>query len=250
MRIGSNSIALVPTVTRSLMSADTAPEVRDNWAGNQTSTPDVVAQPESVLALQGAVRRAINTGAVPCVLRGSMHSWSPVAVQKSGTAITLSNMTPAPIIDEQAKTVTVGGAMKLDDLHEALAAKGLAFEFAPTIEDVTVAGAAATGTHGAARSGGIFAEQILEAKLIDAQGRNTLIDQSGCWHLPDGGGKPRLLLAGDEPGKQLGRHLGTLVAIYEVNLACTDAFEGALSALPAAVTAPARGPLGGWVHRR
>ncbi len=225
MRIASNTMALAPTGTRALASTKRPAEVRDNWAGNQTSTPDVVAQPETVRALQGAVRKAIATNATPCVLRGSMHSWSPVAVQKSGTAITLANMMPAPIIDVQAKTVTVGGAMKLADLHDDLAAKGLALEYAPTIEDVTVAGAAATGTHGAARSGGIFAEQILDAKLIDGRGRNIQIDGDGCWHVPDDGGERQLLIGGEVPLAQLGRHLGTLGAIYEVKLACTDAFD-------------------------
>lgn len=225
MRIAAPCTALVPTQPRALSSTRRAATVRDNWAGNQTSTPDVVAIPDSVPALQGAVRRAIATGATPCVMRGSMHSWSPIAVQERGTAIDLSRMIPPPIIDAEAKTVTVGGAMKLADLHEALAGAGLALQYAPTIEDVTVAGAAATGTHGAARTGGIFAEQIREAKLIDGQGRNIRIDADGCWHLPDDGAQPKLLVGGDKPLEQLGRHLGTLGAIYEVKLDCVDAFD-------------------------
>ena len=128
--------------------------VRTNWARNQVSTPENLTQPTSVEELQGVVQRALSEKAFPLVVRGSMHSWSPVAVQSKGTAINIHGMIEEPVVDLAAGTVRVSAATQLKDLYNSLDAQGLTLQTKPTIEDVTVAGALATGTHGAARGEG------------------------------------------------------------------------------------------------
>ena len=199
--------------------------VRTNWARNQVSTPDHLAQPTSVEELQAAVRRAVSGKTFPLVVRGSMHSWSPVATQAKGTAINIHGMLKAPVVDLAQGTVRVSAATQLKDLYNSLDAQGLTLQTKPTIEDVTVAGALATGTHGAAREGGLLSEQVLGVKLIDGRGRRIEIDFEGCFELDSCGNKKKLLISGEEPLEAVKLHRGVLGAIYEVTLSTVPAFD-------------------------
>lgn len=199
--------------------------VRTNWARNQVSTPENLTQPTSVEELQGVVQRALSEKAFPLVVRGSMHSWSPVAVQSKGTAINIHGMIEEPVVDLAAGTVRVSAATQLKDLYNSLDAQGLTLQTKPTIEDVTVAGALATGTHGAARVGGLLSEQVSGVKLVDGRGRRIEIDSEGCFELDRSGNKKKLLIAGEEPLQAIKLHRGVLGAIYEVTLSTVPAFD-------------------------
>ena len=210
--------------------------VRTNWAGNQQSTPDFLVRPHGVPELRDALRHAIATGRTPCVVRGSLHSWSPVAIQEGGTAFDLRAMVSAPRIDPAARTVTVSAAMWLDEIGDALAEAGLALPFVPTIGDVTAAGAAATDSHGADRLDGRFRNLVQSLKLVDGLGRNILIDGDGCFRVPDDG-PLETLIAGDLPLSLARTHLGLLGAVHELTLRCVPAFDLAFVQAPASESA-------------
>ena len=198
--------------------------VRTNWAGNQQSTPAVLVRPRSVPELRAAVRHAVAIGQTPCVVRGSMHSWSPVAIQEGGTAFDLRAMVSPPRIDAAAGTATVSAAMWLDEVGEALAEVGLALPFVPTIGDITAAGAAATDSHGADRIDGRFIDLVRSLRLIDGLGRDIFIDAQGCFRVPEEG-PMEPLIAGAMPLFVARAHLGLLGAVHELTLRCVPAFD-------------------------
>lgn len=196
---------------------------RSNWGGNLTSTPDLLVKPKTVQELQAAILNAINAGRQPCIVRGAMHSWSPIATQDGGTAIDITGLMRPPVIDKEAGTISVSGGMMLSDMYEALAGGGLALKSIPVVTSATAAGALATYVHGSDRDGGEFSEQAVEVRLIDGLGRDILIDEEGCWQLQ--GEERVLLVAGPKPLEQARHHRGVLGVIYEVKFKCVPAFD-------------------------
>jgi L-gulonolactone oxidase len=196
-----------------------------NWARNQLSEPGQLVFPRSVAELQSAIVTASRDNAAPIVLRGEMKSWSPLTAQTQGTAINVSRMVEAPVIDPVARTVAVSGATRLKDVYDALDAAGLTLATKPTILNATVAGALATGTLGASRTSGMLADQVLGLKLVDGKGRRVEVNKEGCFELNSDGTPGRLLLGGEGPFEAMKLHRGVLGAVYEVTLACVPAFD-------------------------
>ena len=196
-----------------------------NWAQNQLSSPDQLLFPRNVGELQSAIRTALANNAGPVVFRGSMHSWSPITAQSKGTAINVSRMIEKPVVDAEAQTATVSGAMLLKDVYEALDAKGLTLASKPTILDVTAAGALATGTHGASRTSGMLADQVVSVKMVDGQGRLIKVNEEGSYELNSDGTLGLQIMSGPGPLKAMKLHRGVLGAVVEVTFACVPAFD-------------------------
>ena len=203
--------------------AEAGDRVHQTWSGNLTSSPDRLAQPTTVDELRAVIRDAVATGATPCVMRGAMHSWSPVAVQDEGTAIDLSRLTFPPVVDDPARTAAVPGSMLLVDLYAVLVENGLALSALPMVTTSTVAGSAATDSHGWNLADGHFNHQISQIRLIDARGRDILIDVDGCWEID--GDERRLLIGGPEALASARHHRGVLGAIYQVTFQGEPTFD-------------------------
>ena len=221
----SNSQALAPT-------SGSQKPTQLNWARNQLSTADTLLYPESVASLQNIVANAVTQNKTPVVVRGSMHSWSPVAIQDSGTAINLSKMVQAPKIDPKSGIARVSGGMQLGQLFEHLAQKGLTLAYKPTINDATVAGALATGTHGASREKGLLADQVVFFKLIDSKGRKVLVDKKGCHLMGPNDKIESTLISGPMPLEEMKLHRGVLGIVYEVGMQCVPAYDLELTQSP------------------
>ncbi len=82
---------------------------------------------------------------------GSLHSWSP-APATTGILLELNNLTAIEVerTDDSA-AVTVGAGCQLKKLFEFLAIQGLTLPSSGLIDEQTVAGATATGTHGSGK---------------------------------------------------------------------------------------------------
>jgi len=202
---------------------DPSDRVRRNWPENLVSTPERLVRPRDLAELKAAVGAAVTEGRTPCVVRGAMHSWTPIAVQDRGTAIDLCDFDFAPVVDAATRRVTVPGSLLLADLYRVLVEHDLALVAVPMVTTVTVAGAAATGTHGANRENGRFSQHIVEVHLVDAYGREIAIDALGCWAVE--GADRRLLLGGPEPLQVARKHRGALGVVYRVTFACEPAFD-------------------------
>ncbi|MFT4084762.1 MAG: D-arabinono-1,4-lactone oxidase [Nocardioides sp.] len=139
-----------------------------NWAGNQRARPGRVAVPRSTDELAEVIRTAAAAGSRVRPI-GSGHSFTPIGVP---TAVQLRLDRLAGIVHADAETglVTVRGGTRLRELNRGLAALGLAMTNLGDIEEQTIAGALATGTHGTGAGFGGLATQIRGLELMLADG--------------------------------------------------------------------------------
>jgi len=133
-----------------------------NWAGNLAYATDRVEAPRSLDELREAVRGATRAHAV-----GSRHSFTPIA-DSDAEQISLRHMNRILGIDTAARTVTVEGGIRYDELTPALHAAGFALRNLASLPTITVAGAVATGTHGSGTQN--LSAAVRSLKLVTADG--------------------------------------------------------------------------------
>ncbi len=144
------------------------PGVWRNWAGNQHCAPVAVERPTSEADLVAVVERAAAAGRrVKAV--GAGHSFTSIACT-DGHLVDLSRYGRVLDVDLAAGEVTVQAGITLRALNRALAARGLALENLGDIAYQSVAGAAATATHGTGIRFGNLSSQIVGLRLIAGDG--------------------------------------------------------------------------------
>lgn len=114
------------------------------------------------------VKMAYTSGRKLRVL-GSGHSWSGIA-QTEDIMVSLMNYTGLVRLDREKMTVTVRGGTKLSELNVLLDKEGLAMIIMPTITDQSIAGAIATGTHGAGITTKNMASLVSKFKFVSGTG--------------------------------------------------------------------------------
>ena len=77
--------------------------------------------------------------------------------------------------NDNNREITVQAGIKLQDLIEAVEAKGWCIPCLPDINTITLGGALATGTHGT--SGKIMADYVVEFRVINTDGTITVISE-------------------------------------------------------------------------
>jgi len=117
-----------------------------NFAGDQSCEPAVFARPADRRSVAGAIARAREARQVVRVA-GSGHSFTD-AVLTDGTLLSLDRMNRILDIDRETGLVRVEAGISLGALSDALWDEGLAFANLGDIDVQSLAGAAATGTHG------------------------------------------------------------------------------------------------------
>lgn len=125
-----------------------------NWGGNLQFEQPELATAGSIAALAALIR---DNRVRPA---GTLHSFSPVAASE-GIMLSAAGLEVEPAIDPASKTARVGAASRFGDIALALEAHGLALRNMGSLPHISLAGAAATGTHGSGD-----ANQILSASLI------------------------------------------------------------------------------------
>jgi len=137
-----------------------------NWAGNYEYRSGAIEHPRSLDELQALVAGASKVRAL-----GTRHSFNPIAdADADGTQIALSAMTPRIDVDEQARTVTVGGGLRYGDVAIALNAGGWALHNLASLPHISVAGAIATGTHGSGDHNGNLSTAVAGLEIVRADG--------------------------------------------------------------------------------
>jgi len=139
-----------------------------NWAGNQSCAPTAIRRPTSEAELVALVKAAAAAGTrVKCV--GAGHSFTPIACT-DGVLVDLSGYGRLLGHDVEADTVTVEAGISLNALSDLLDERGLALENMGDISYQSIAGAAATATHGTGWHFGNIATGIVGMRLIAGDG--------------------------------------------------------------------------------
>ncbi len=149
-----------------------AKEKLTNWAGNLTYSTDRVSEAVSVDEV-----RAFVKGHEKFKVLGTRHCFNNIAdsrdylltlrpIGKPG----LNQWQDVATIDEKARTVTVGSAMKYGELAPVLEAKGWALHNLASLPHISVAGAATTATHGSGEKNGNLATAVVGLEMVNGSG--------------------------------------------------------------------------------
>jgi FAD/FMN-containing dehydrogenase len=175
-----------------------------NWARTLEFKPRQFCKPETEQKIVEIVRDArARHGCVRT--QGAGHSFSQL-LPTDDTLVSLDDMDNDSIV-VQGKDVKVPAGMRLKDLIQALKRQGLGLRNMGSVTEQSIAGAAATGTHGTGVGYGNIATQIVAARLVDGRGNVVALAK----------GDPRLR------GASLS--LGALGILTEVTLECVDHYQ-------------------------
>jgi len=170
-----------------------------NWSGSQRATPAIFARPLT----RAELAHAIVKGPHPVRVAGAGHSFSAGAVT-AGTLLSLDGLNR--VLDVDGTLVRVEAGIRLRQLSRELHARGLAMANLGDIDEQSLAGALATGTHGTGTRLPNLSGQLAAVELVTADGRELTID-----------GGDELLAARVS--------LGALGVIAAVTLRCVPAFR-------------------------
>ena len=125
------------------------PSARQNFGRNVAFLPEAAFAPRSETELLEILARHRGTR---LRAHGSLHAWSPAAATE-GVALDLRHFDSVTVsADDEGPVADVGAGCTIDRALGALAAEGdLTLPTVGVIGKQTVAGAAATGTHGSGR---------------------------------------------------------------------------------------------------
>jgi xylitol oxidase len=139
------------------------PELR-TWSGTYRFTARTVIAARTI----DDVRRAVTAGGRVRAL-GTRHSFNDLA-DNGETLVTVTGIAPEPVLDETARTVTVGAGITYGALAAWLQERGWALPNLGSLPHISVAGATATGTHGSGTRNRILSAAIAGLEYVDADG--------------------------------------------------------------------------------
>lgn len=139
-------------------------EVRHNWAGNQEFHAGSLLAPLSIEEVQAIARSSRRLRVI-----GSGHSFNEVA-DTTGDHVTLAGLPRAMSIDVEARTATIDGGSSYGDIDARLHAAGFALANLASLAHISVAGACATGTHGAGAGLSGLASAVAALDIVRADG--------------------------------------------------------------------------------
>jgi L-gulono-1,4-lactone dehydrogenase len=163
--------------------------------------------PRSTDEVAALVRRAHRSGQRVKVI-GAGHSFTDIAGTE-GLLLSLDGLSAVEDVDLQRNRVTVQAGIRLHQLNQALADRGLALPNLGDVDVQSLAGATQTGTHGTGLTLGNLATTIVAMEVVTASGDVVTWDED---HRPD------LLRAG-----RVG--LGALGVVTRLTLQCVPAFD-------------------------
>lgn len=181
---------------------------KKNWAGNQRCVPAAVHEPTTTAQVAAIVGAAAASGERVKVI-GAGHSFTDVAMT-DGHLLSLDAMNRVlDVGGPDGLDVTVQAGIRLFDLNEQLAARGLAMANLGDIDRQSIAGAVSTATHGTGAELGNIATNVVGLELVTGDGSTRRADEAN---------DPELLRVA-----RVG--LGALGILTEVTLRCVPAFN-------------------------
>lgn len=135
-----------------------------NWAGNVEFTSTILREPTQVAELQALVAASRRIHAL-----GSGHSFNRIA-DTSGEFVSVRRLELPIEIDEAARTAIVPGGARFAEVTAALDARGWALHNLGSLPHIAVAGACATGTHGAGTTNQNLAAAVESVEFVRGDG--------------------------------------------------------------------------------
>lgn len=124
-----------------------ASKVVHNFGKNVSFTPAVFAEPKSEEEVLQLLKQHRD---LPIRVVASRHAWSE-AIQTEGLLISVEHLNHVRV-NKQQLSVRVGAGCQIKDLLPQLKKQGLTLPSLGLIDEQTVAGATATGTHGSGKN--------------------------------------------------------------------------------------------------
>ncbi|OAA55669.1 L-gulonolactone/D-arabinono-1,4-lactone oxidase [Cordyceps fumosorosea ARSEF 2679] len=145
--------------------------VHRTWAGTFSSLPELYIQPETVAEVERAVslarlcrRRLVTTGCG--------HSPSHLTCTSSWM-LNLDGLRAVHSVDPATGLVVMDAGIRLHALCAELDRHGLAMPNLGSINEQSIAGAIATGTHGSSVAHGLMSEDVVALRVTLADGRTV-----------------------------------------------------------------------------
>jgi alditol oxidase len=135
-----------------------------NWSGNVTFSARRLVEPESVDDLRRFVASSTRLRAL-----GTRHSFNDVA-DTTGDLVGVGRLPRRIEIDAAARTVTVSAGLRFGEIAPELDQAGLALGNLGSLPHISVAGAAATGTHGSGVDHPVLAATVAAVEFVTANG--------------------------------------------------------------------------------
>jgi L-gulonolactone oxidase len=139
-----------------------------NWAGTARCRPLRARAPRDVGEVRAAVHEARVAGLTVRAV-GSGHSFTGAAVAP-GMSLGLGRMAGLDDVDTGSAQVRVWAGTKLADLNADLQRHGLALANLGDVDEQTISGAIATGTHGTGALLGGLGTQVVAVEMVTADG--------------------------------------------------------------------------------
>ena len=146
-----------------LRGAGTDATAATNWAGNYAYRARAVHAPSTLEQVREIVAAAPRVRVL-----GSRHSFTDIA--DSVELVTLDRLAPNVVVDREAMTVTIGGAVRYGELAVELAREGLALANLASLPHIAVAGAVSTATHGSGDGNGNLATAVGALEFVTSDG--------------------------------------------------------------------------------
>ena len=138
------------------------------WAGTHTFAASRLVVARSVEEAVAAVRDGTDVAA-PVRALGTRHSFHDLA-DTAGILLTLTEVPADPVLDEAARTVTIGAGTRYGVLAAWLEERGWALHNMGSLPHISIAGATQTGTHGSGVTNGCLTTAVRALEYIDASG--------------------------------------------------------------------------------
>jgi len=139
------------------------------WAGTYTFTAPRLVEARSI----DDVRELVSAGGQVRAL-GTRHSFNDLADTR-GTLVTVTDIPADPVLDEGARTVTVGAGTRYGELATWLTDRSWALHNLGSLPHISVGGAIATGTHGSGQGNGVLSTAVRAVTYVDASGGLTTV---------------------------------------------------------------------------
>lgn len=135
-----------------------------NWAGNHTYSAACLVRADSVEQAQEVVAESGRVRAL-----GTRHSFNALC-DTEGTLLDLTGLAEPPVLDADQGTVRVAGGTTYAVLAAYLEQQGCALANMGSLPHISVAGAAATGTHGSGTANQVLGASVCRLELITHDG--------------------------------------------------------------------------------
>ncbi len=135
-----------------------------NWAGNLTYGTDALAQAKTLGEVQEVVKKYDKVKAL-----GTRHCFNTIA-DSDDHFVSVVEAAQDIVIAPDGKSVTVDAGIKYGELSPYLHEKGFALHNLASLPHISVAGAAATATHGSGEKNGNLASAVSGLEMVTANG--------------------------------------------------------------------------------